>query len=65
MDWVSDAALKLSMLVVGSSMLIVQQRYLDISLANSHDAGRNEDTGQTWLEKMPPINDVDHMLSGL
>ncbi|KAK7432747.1 hypothetical protein QQZ08_000607 [Neonectria magnoliae] len=39
-------------------------RYLDISLAHSHDAGRNEDTGQTWMERPPPLEDLDMMGSG-
>ncbi|KPM41312.1 hypothetical protein AK830_g5232 [Neonectria ditissima] len=38
-------------------------RYLDISLAHSHDAGRNEDTGQTWMERPPPLEDLDMMVS--
>ncbi|KAL4726125.1 hypothetical protein ACLX1H_006802 [Fusarium chlamydosporum] len=36
-------------------------RYLDISLAHSHDAGRNEDTGQTWIERAPPLEQMDIM----
>ncbi|KAH7166084.1 hypothetical protein EDB81DRAFT_641041 [Dactylonectria macrodidyma] len=39
-------------------------RYLDISLAHSHDAGRNEDTGQTWMERPPSLEDLDMMGSG-
>ncbi|WXC62718.1 hypothetical protein SNK03_008549 [Fusarium graminearum] len=39
-------------------------RYLDISLAHSHDAGRNEDTGQTWIERAPPLEEMDIMGSG-
>ncbi|KAJ4321657.1 hypothetical protein N0V84_005211 [Fusarium piperis] len=39
-------------------------RYLDISLAHSHDAGRNEDTGQTWMERPPPLEQIDMMGSG-
>ncbi|KAH7188543.1 fungal-specific transcription factor domain-containing protein [Fusarium flagelliforme] len=39
-------------------------RYLDISLAHSHDAGRNEDTGQTWIERAPPLEQMDIMGSG-
>ncbi|KAJ4249475.1 hypothetical protein NW762_012332 [Fusarium torreyae] len=39
-------------------------RYLDISLAHSHDAGRNEDTGQTWIERAPPLEQMDMMGSG-
>ncbi|KAM5342546.1 hypothetical protein ACJ41O_013512 [Fusarium nematophilum] len=39
-------------------------RYLDISLAHSHDAGRNEDTGQTWMERQPPLDQVDILGSG-
>ncbi|KAF4974301.1 hypothetical protein FZEAL_8783 [Fusarium zealandicum] len=34
-------------------------RYLDISLAHSHDAGRNEDTGQTWIERHPGLEHLD------
>ncbi|KAF5607939.1 uncharacterized protein FSUBG_5041 [Fusarium subglutinans] len=40
-------------------------RYLDISLAHSHDAGRNEDTGQTWIERAPPLEQMDIMGSGI
>nr|RBQ97935.1 hypothetical protein FVER53263_07955 [Fusarium verticillioides] len=40
-------------------------RYLDISLAHSHDAGRNEDTGQTWIERAPPLEQMDIMSSGI
>ncbi|KAM0321448.1 hypothetical protein ACHAPQ_009416 [Fusarium lateritium] len=40
-------------------------RYLDISLAHSHDAGRNEDTGQTWTERPPPLEELDMMGSGI
>ncbi|KAI6766357.1 hypothetical protein HG530_007427 [Fusarium avenaceum] len=40
-------------------------RYLDISLAHSHDAGRNEDTGQTWTERPPPLEELDTMGSGI
>ncbi|KAF4452901.1 hypothetical protein F53441_4327 [Fusarium austroafricanum] len=40
-------------------------RYLDISLAHSHDAGRNEDTGQTWMERVPPLEQMDIMGSGV
>ncbi|KAF4958225.1 hypothetical protein FGADI_2597 [Fusarium gaditjirri] len=40
-------------------------RYLDISLAHSHDAGRNEDTGQTWIERAPPLEHMDIMGSGI
>ncbi|KAH6987514.1 fungal-specific transcription factor domain-containing protein [Ilyonectria sp. MPI-CAGE-AT-0026] len=39
-------------------------RYLDISLAHSHDSGRNEDTGQTWMERPPPLEDLDMMGPG-
>ncbi|KAL6360354.1 hypothetical protein LRP88_06059 [Fusarium phalaenopsidis] len=39
-------------------------RYLDISLAHSHDAGRNEDTGQTWMERPPPLEQIDMMGPG-
>ncbi|RGP78171.1 rrna-processing fcf1 [Fusarium longipes] len=39
-------------------------RYLDISLAHSHDAGRDEDTGQTWIERAPPLEQMDIMGSG-
>ncbi|GKT99535.1 hypothetical protein FLAG1_01666 [Fusarium langsethiae] len=39
-------------------------RYLDISLAHSHDAGRNEDTGQTWIERAPPLDEMDIMGPG-
>ncbi|KAM5380596.1 hypothetical protein ACJA88_004925 [Fusarium oxysporum] len=40
-------------------------RYLDISLAHSHDAGRNEDTGQTWIERAPPLEQMDIIGSGI
>ncbi|KAM0505122.1 hypothetical protein ACHAP8_002517 [Fusarium lateritium] len=39
-------------------------RYLDISLAHSHDAGRNEDTGQTWIERAPPLEEMNIMGPG-
>ncbi|KAH6892200.1 hypothetical protein B0T10DRAFT_457916 [Thelonectria olida] len=39
-------------------------RYLDISLAHSHDAGRNEDTGQTWMERPPPLEQLEMVGSG-
>ncbi|CAM1508351.1 Fc.00g051990.m01.CDS01 [Cosmosporella sp. VM-42] len=38
-------------------------RYLDVSFAHSHDAGRNEDTGRTWMER-PNLEDMDMMGSG-
>ncbi|KAF5659180.1 hypothetical protein FHETE_9529 [Fusarium heterosporum] len=40
-------------------------RFLDISLAHSHDAGRNEDTGQTWTERPPPLEEMDMMGAGI
>ncbi|KAF7549048.1 hypothetical protein G7Z17_g6663 [Cylindrodendrum hubeiense] len=39
-------------------------RYLDISLAHSHDAGRNEDTGQTWMQRPSQLEDLDMMPGG-
>ncbi|XEU96550.1 hypothetical protein FSHL1_001835 [Fusarium sambucinum] len=39
-------------------------RYLDISLAHSYDAGRNEDTGQTWIERAPPLEEMNIMGPG-
>lgn len=39
-------------------------RYLDISLAHSHDSGRNEDTGQTWMERPLLLEDLDMMGPG-
>ncbi|KAF4469878.1 hypothetical protein FALBO_3226 [Fusarium albosuccineum] len=39
-------------------------RYLDISLAHSHDAGRNEDTGQTWMERPPSLEEMEMMNPG-
>ncbi|KAG8351494.1 hypothetical protein FVEN_g10432 [Fusarium venenatum] len=42
----------------------IDWRYLDISLAHSHDAGRNEDTGHTWIERAPPLEEMNIMGSG-
>ncbi|KAF5021656.1 hypothetical protein F66182_6314 [Fusarium sp. NRRL 66182] len=36
-------------------------RFLDVSLAHSHDAGRNEDTGRTWIEREPALDHFNMM----
>ncbi|KAF7555963.1 hypothetical protein G7046_g6435 [Stylonectria norvegica] len=42
-------------------------RYLDVSLAHSHDAGRNPDTGRTWIERpsLGDMNGVSGLMGGL
>ncbi|KAI5461265.1 hypothetical protein BGZ63DRAFT_414072 [Mariannaea sp. PMI_226] len=44
---------------IDTSMDSMDWRYLDISLAHSHDAGRNEDTGQTWMQRPPPLEQLE------
>lgn len=46
--------------VIGKKANSRWQRYLDVSLAHSHDAGRNPDTGQTWMERAT-LDDMDMM----